>query len=494
MKKNAAHTFLPTGLPRWIPLLVGIAALLSVPLLLCFALPGIVRAQTGQTVLGAAEEAKIEKMLADSGVASVSIAIVEHGRLVYAKAFGKASLDPPRAATPQTIYAVGSISKQFTSAAILLLAEEGKLSLDDKVSKYFPNLTRANEITIRELLSHTSGYEDYAPQDYTIPEQTKPTTPQHVIDKWAKMPLNFTPGTKWQYSNTNYVLAGQIFEKVSGEDLVKFLDAKIFRPLGMTSASDCSIDKSPNDAVAYTRYVLGPPRPALREGHGWFLGAGELCMTPSDLAKWDVAFLHHRILSAHSYEEFTREVRLADGDRTHYALGLHVGTFDDTIPEISHSGEVSGFLALNRVFPTRDAAVVVLSNQDAVSLIGPVGDEISRWILEPDYRKQAGAGPATPAEIAQVTGIIEGLQQGRIDRSLLTSNDKFYFTPLALHDIQASLAPLGKLKSVTRDRQSLRGGMTYREYKANFEKKTLMVSVYLTPDGHYEQFLLMQQL
>ncbi|MGH9735620.1 MAG: serine hydrolase domain-containing protein [Candidatus Acidiferrales bacterium] len=466
--------------------------LLAIALLLQVGYSPDVRAQSGESVLGSAEEAKIRKMLADSGVPSVSIAIVEHDRLVYAKAFGKASLDPPRAASPKTIYAVGSISKQFTAAALLLLAEQGKVSLDDKVSKYFPGLTRANEVTIREILSHTSGYEDYAPQDYTIPEQTKPTTPQHVLDEWAKKPLNFTPGAKWQYSNTNYVLAGQIFEKASGEDLMKFLDAKIFEPLGMASAVDCSVDKAPEDAVAYTRYVLGPPRLSLREGHGWFFGAGELCMTPTDLAKWDVAFLDKRILSAHSYQEFTREVRLADGDRTHYALGLHVGTFDDAIPMISHSGEVSGFLALNRVFPTRHAAVVVLSNQDAVELNGPVADEISRWILEPDYRNQAA--PATPAEIAQVTAIIKGLQQGHIDRALLTSNNKFYFTDAALRDIKASLTSLGALKAVARKRQSLRGGMTSREYTAQFEKKTLVVSVYLTPDGHYEQFLLLQQL
>ena len=465
--------------------------LLSLALLLPLAFAARLSAQTAAPVLGAVEEAKIEKMLADSGVPSVSVAIVEHGKLVYAKAFGKASLDPSRAADPQTRYAIGSISKQFTTAAILLLAQKGKLSLDDKVSKYFPGLTQANEITIRELLSHTSGYEDYAPQDYTIPEQTKPTTPQAILDKWAMMPLNFAPGTKWQYSNTNYVLAGQIFEKVSGEDLVKFLDAKIFQPLGMTSAGDCGTDKTPDDAVAYTRYVLGPPRPALREGRGWFSGAGELCMTPTDLAKWDVAFLHKQILSAHSYDEFTREVRLPDGDRTHYALGLDVGSFDNRVPMISHSGEVSGFLALNRVFPTRDAAVVVLSNQDAIDLIGPVGNEISRWILEPDYRTPGGA--ASPAEIAQVRGILEGLQQGRIDRSLLTSNDNFYFTDVALHDIQASLAPLGRLESVTRERQSLRGGMTFRLYQTKFEKKTLGVAVYLTPDGHYEQFLIVQQ-
>lgn len=465
--------------------------LLGIAVLLYLGFAGSLLAQTNGPVLGAAEEAKIEKMLADSGVPSVSIAIVEHGKLAYAKAFGKAALDPIRPADAQTRYAVGSISKQFTAAAILLLAEQHKLSLDDKVSKYFPGFTRANEVTIRELLSHTSGYEDYAPQDYMIPAWTKPTTPTAILDEWAKKPLDFAPGTKWQYSNTNYVLAGQIFEKASGQDLMKFLDAKIFQPLGMSSAGDCSIDKTPQDAVAYTRYALGPARPALREGPGWYFGAGELCMTPSDLAKWDIAFLHKGILSAHSYDEFTHEVRLTNGDMTHYALGLDVGALDNRIPMISHGGEVSGFLALNRVFPTRDAAVIVLSNQDAIDLIGPVGNEVSRWILEPEYRVQGGK--ASDAELAQVRGIIEGLRQGRIDRSLLTSNNSFYFDDQALHDIEASLAPLGKLQSVTRERESLRGGMTFRLYRAEFEKKAVGVTVYLTPDGRYEQFLILQQ-
>src|SRR5580704_3844080 len=196
-------------------------------------------AQTPGRALDAAAEAKISKLLADSGAPSVSIAIVEHGQPAYAKAFGKASLDPNRAADARTRYAVGSVSKQFTAAAILLVAEQGKLSLDDKVSKYFPDMTRANEITVRELLSHTSGYEDYAPQDYIIPEWIRSTTPEAVLDEWAKKPLDFDPGTRWQYSNTNYVLAGRIFEKASGQQLMPFLKEKFFDPLGMTSAGDC---------------------------------------------------------------------------------------------------------------------------------------------------------------------------------------------------------------------------------------------------------------
>src|ERR1700690_98485 len=457
-------------------------------LYLAIATPGVAIAQSSRPTLSAEQEQKIAGMLAQSGAPSISIAIVEHGKLAYARAFGKASLSPARPADAQTRYAIGSISKQFTSAAILLMAEQGKLSLDDKVSKYFPEFTRANEVTIRELLSHTSGYSDYAPQDYMIPEWTKPTTPDAVLNEWAKKPLDFDPGTRWQYSNTNYVLAGRIFEKASSEQLVDFLHKHIFDPLGIHSAGDCGVDKVPEDAVAYTRYGLGPARPALREGPGWYFAAGELCMTPSDLALWDIAFLHKKILDAHAYEDFTKEVRLSNGDATHYSLGLHLDDMDG-IPRISHGGEVSGFLALNSVFPTRDAAGIVLSNQDAIDLIGPVGPMVWKWVLEPESASEGNAS-APASEIQQVRGILEGLTKGEVDRSLYTSNMNFYFTDESLGDIKNSIAPLGALKSVTRVRESLRGGMTFRAYRIQFEKKTLTVTVYLTPDGHYEQFLI----
>ncbi len=151
----------------------------------------------------------IASALAAVGAPSVSIAVVQNGHIAYAHAFGKSDIAKGRAAEASTRYAVGSISKQFTAAGLLLEQEQGKVSLDDKVAKYYPDLTRANEITIRELLSHTSGYEDYAPQDYLIPDWTKPITPDEILNRWAKKPLNFDPGTRWQYSNTNYRSGGQ---------------------------------------------------------------------------------------------------------------------------------------------------------------------------------------------------------------------------------------------------------------------------------------------
>ncbi|MGD0498151.1 MAG: serine hydrolase domain-containing protein [Bryobacteraceae bacterium] len=431
--------------------------------------------------ISAAVQAAVKKR----GVPSVSVAVVRDGKLAYAGAFGSASLAPRRAATVETRYAIGSISKQFTAAALLLLQEEGKLSLDDKVSKYFPDLTRADQITLRQLLSHTSGYEDYAPQDYIIPAWTKPVTPQQILDGWAKKPLNFDPGTRWQYSNTNYVLAAAIFEKVAGRPLAAFLKEKIFDPLGMQSAGEWPPAR-PDDAQAYTRYAMGPPRPVQREASGWYSGAAELEMTPSDLAKWDIAFLQKKILSAKSYEEFTREVKLADGGATRYALGLMVRD-EDGIPAVEHSGEVSGFLASSTMFPSRNGAVIVVSNEDCIGVVEPV----SRQIADLTF----GGEPA-PAEklVKEVQAVLEGLQAGRIDRALFTENANSYFSATALQDCKASLGRLGKLESVAATGENLRGGITHRSYRAQFEKKTLNLNIYVTASGKYEQFLVEEQL
>src|SRR6201988_2789946 len=233
----------------------------------------------GQAELSPELRGKIDKLANDVleslGVPSASVAVVKDGKIVYLKAYGSARLEPKTPATSAMRYSIGSISKQFTAVAMLLLQEQGKLSLDDKISKYVPNLTRANEVTIRQLLSHTSGYQDYWPQDYVMPGMLQPTTAQQIMDTWAKKPLDFEPGTKWQYSNTNYVIAGVIVEKVSRMSLMKFFQEKIFTPLGMTSVMSIDQDRlGDTEPIGYMRYALGPLRVAPKEGKGWLFAAG----------------------------------------------------------------------------------------------------------------------------------------------------------------------------------------------------------------------------
>lgn len=424
-----------------------------------------------------------------SGVPSVSVAVVQNGKLAYTQTLGLADVAAGRKADGTTRYPIGSISKQFTAAALLLIEEQGKLSLDDRVSKYFPDLTRSGDISIRQLLSHTSGYEDFAPQDYLVPAWTQPTTSLAVLSRWAKKPLDFEPGAKWEYSNTNYVLAAAIFEKVAGQNLTSFLRERIFQPLEMQSAGDC-LPVQAADPLPYTRYALGAPRPVAREASGWYYGAAGLCMTPSDLARWDMAFLEKKILPARSYEEFTQAARLANGDDTHYGLGLQLGEMNGT-PMVSHGGEVSGFLAANYVFPTRRAAVVVLSNEDGVRFVGPLAVEIASSMLQPAPARQI---PLFDRDTKQVRAILEELQKGHIDPSLFTANANSYFSEVALTDFKSSLTAIGKLKAVSKTGEDSRGGMIHRDYRAEFAKKTVSLNIYVMPDGKFEQFLVEDQI
>jgi len=439
---------------------------------------------TAHAQLSADLTEKIDKIAADTlartGVPSASVVVVKDGKIAYVKAYGDARLEPKTAAAPTMRYSIGSISKQFTAAAMLLLQEQGKLSLDDKVGKYVPDLTRANEVTIRQLLSHTSGYQDYWPQDYVMPMMLKPVTAQKIMDTWAKIPLDFEPGTKWQYSNTNYVIAGVIVEKVSGMPLLKFLQQNVFGPLGMASVANIDEKRlGDTDPTGYLRYALGPLRPAPKEGPGWLFAAGELAMPATDLAKWDISIIDQKVLKPSSYREFSTDTLLKNGLSTHYGLGVDVAS-QGGHRALSHGGEVSGFTAQNIVFPDDRAAIVVLTNQDAAGASGAIAGGIAPLLFET-------TDAATPAKLAQAMKIFDGLQHGTIDRSLFTDNANAYFSDQAVQDFASSLGPLGTPQSFVQASQSLRGGMTLRVYIARFPQKTLRVWTFEMPDGKLEQ-------
>ncbi len=419
--------------------------------------------------------------LAHTGVPSASVAIVKDGAIAYVKAYGSARLDPNTPARPEMRYSVGSISKQFTAAAMLLLQEDGKVSLNDKVAKYLPDLTRANEVSIRQLLSHTSGYQDYWPQDYVPPFMLQPITAEKILDLWARKPLDFDPGTKWQYSNTNFVIAGLIIEKVSGIPLLQFLQTRVFAPLGMKSVMNIDQEKlGDTDATGYMRYALGPLRVAPKEGKGWLFAAGELAMPAEDLARWDVSVMSQKLLKPESYREFETEVLLQNGLGTQYGLGVDVLSQSDR-RALAHGGEVSGFTTQNIVFPDDRAAVVVLTNQDAARAAGEISRQISTLLFHSE-------DPTALAKKEQARKIFDGLQHGSIDRSLFTENANYYFSPEALQDFASSLAPLGEPEQFAQTRQALRGGMTLRVYQVKFPKQMLRVWTYEMPDGKLEQY------
>jgi CubicO group peptidase (beta-lactamase class C family) len=440
--------------------------------------------------LSPAERARIDSaanaVLAGTGAPSASVAVVRQGQIVLEQAYGTGRIDPqPTPATTGMRYAIGSNSKQFTSTAVLLLAEEGKLSLDDKVSKWFPKLTRANEISIRQLLTMTSGYQDYWPQDYVFPDMLVPATVETITQRWAGKALDFEPGSKWQYSNTNFVIAAAIVQKVSGVPLMTFLQRRIFTPLSMTTVMD--FDASPltkTDAEPLLRNGLGPLREAPKEARGWLFGAGGLAMTASDLARWDIGMMNQKILKPASYREQQRDMLLNNGVDTRYGMGVGV-QLSRGRRMIEHNGAVSGYTSENMIYPDDKAAIVVFTNiyPGAAGAPTQIANRIASIIFEPTL------DPADTAAASQARRIYDGLVAGKLDRSLFTPAANAYFTQQVIDDYATSLSKLGAPTEFSAGGQSLRGGMTIRSYRIRAGGVVLSLTTMTLPDGKIDQYI-----
>ena len=433
-----------------------------------------------------AERARIDSaalaVLAGTGAPGASIAVVRGGEIVYQHAYGDGRTGTP--ATPEMRYAIGSVSKQFTATAVLLLAEEGKLSLDDKVSRWFPRLTRADQVTLRQLLSMTSGYQDYWPQDYVFTAMQKATTADAIMQRWAGQPLDFDPGTTWQYSNTNYVIAAAIVERVAGMPFMDFLRQRVFGPLGMTSVADFDAGPlSPADAGPFMRNAIGPLREAPKEGPRWLFGAGQLAMTSRDLATWDLAMIRGAVLKPESWRAMQTVVLLARGTGTGYGLGVNVGMSWGR-RRVSHGGAVSGYTTTNLVFPDDRAAIVVFTN------IYPGGGGASSQIagrIAGILFASADTTDAAARDLARK--VYDGLAKGSIDRSLFTQNASDFFTAQVLADYSESLGPLGEPAEFTSTGKSIRGGLQIQGFHISAGSVSMGLTMMITPDGRIEQYI-----
>ncbi len=433
-------------------------------------------------------DALVVKALADGTTPSVSIAIVKDGKLAFAKAYGDARTASKMAASAEMRYKIASNSKQITAAAILLLAEEHKLSLDDRVARFFPKLTRAKDISVRQLLSHTSGYQDYYAVDYLQPSMQRDMTPDGILALYAQKPLDFEPGTRWQYSNTNYVLLGRIVEKVSGQTLSGFLRTRIFNKLAMHSAIDVDVQAmSAGDPAGHTRYALGPVREVGGEGKGWMWAAGELAMSASDLAKWDISLMDGTILKPASLKALSTAALLNDGNSTRYALGLDVSQMANGHRRWGHTGGASGFVSSNRTYPDDRMAITVLTNGEG-DAYRTVTQDLEKLLFA------AAADPQAASSLERTRQLFVGLQKGEFERSSVTEDLSGFFSAAVLADFSSSLGSLGEVTNIVQNNKQDRGGMAHRSFTVTTtSKKKLDVVVYVKPDGRFDQYLVSEK-
>jgi len=438
----------------------------------------------------AAIDQLVAKTLAETGVPSAEIAVVRNGKLALNKAYGKANEGLP--ANPTLPYQIASNSKQFTAMALMLLEDEGKLKLDDHVSKYIPGISGGDRITLRQLLSHTSGLQDFWPQDYSFEDMESATTPQHIVDKWAKKPLDFEPGTRWQYSNTGYVVAGMIAEKVSGQSLLTYLRRKIFDPLGMKSVLDQDDTNTPAFPAGYKRNALGPVRVARQPGRGWLYAAGELSMNAADLAKWDIARMNRALIPASDWIEQEKAVIRADGRTNGYGLGVF-NVYGRERHIINHGGEAVGFLTQNTIYPDTRDAIIVFTNADFSGATGTLTQGIEKIVLNSPEPALSGEGD----RLAEARTIYDALVGGTIDRSKFTQNLNYYFDQTVLGDFKSSLGSLGAPTSIEPGGPPrLRGGFVNRNFTIHYAgHPDLTLVTYAEPgaSGRWEQFLIMPE-
>ena len=337
-------------------------------------------------------------------VPGLAFAVVKGGRVVRAEAFGVANRDTGDSTTVNTVFQMGSVGKQFTAAAILLLAEEGRLGLDDSVVRHVRGGPAAwRGITLRHLLTHTSGLGDY---DNAIPQLDREYSPPELIALIASQPLAFRPGSGYRYSNSGYALLGFVVEAVSGEHLGDFLSRRVFVPLGMNATGMVGRAPAPiaNAAVGsrLADGVLGVAPPVSRSLNS--TGDGSLHSTVLDMARWDAALYGDGLLSAASRAAMWTPVRQNDGRVRQYGFGWGIATHRGH-RILEHGGAWQGFAAHIARYPDDSTTVVVLTNLTGVgNTAGVIANRIARYYI-PALR--AGAWPARPAIVLD-TATLDG--------------------------------------------------------------------------------------
>lgn len=425
----------------------------------------------------------------------VSVAMMRGGRIELAKTYGTASLQPRVTVDTGTRFSIGSVTKEFVSALALLMQEDGRLNVHDTLSKWYPKLTRSREITLIDLMNHVSGYRDYYPLDYVDREMGKPTTAEHIMEKYAMMSLDFDPGTRWSYSNTGYTILGAVLERVGGKPLGALLEEKIFRPLGMQQTL-YEPTNPPRAAKGYVSWALGDMEIAELEGRGWIGAPGGIWSTASDIARWDLALMRPGFLTPASRRVLFGERILRDGIPTGYAAGLNVSESGGrTI--YSHGGATSGFSATNVFIPADTAAVVILSNTDQNVSAGGLSRLVSppraNAPAAPARRSQEAMKPPTPkglAALAASAAFFGELQRGQVERGKLSDDYRAFLTPARLAAAAKTLAPLGDVTNAELLGVNERGGMQVATVRLTVGGRAVTTLMYRRPDGVMEQYLL----
>jgi len=404
----------------------------------------------------------------------ISVAVVRDGQVIKTAACGFADLELGVPATPKTVFQIQSITKTFTSAAILLLADEGKLSLDDPISKHLDGTPGSwTNITIRHLLNHTSGIKDF------INEPTASlrldVTEEEVLRAVADRPLNFQPGERWAYSNTNYHLLAMIIRKHTGK--------RIFIPLGMTNTRPVSLtDIIPNRASGYFWTGAGYRKGDFIAESILSYGGGGILSTAPDMALWAQAMMSAKLLKAEAIAQAWTPARLNSGETAGYGLGWGIGRVEGH-REVNHSGgHATGFTSFLGIYPEDHLAVVVLLNRGAANPSRIARRVAAIYVPELALRPEKAVEDKEPETAALLKDCIAKSADLRLEEGRFTP-EMWKVVDSQKGQIQAEVKALGALQSLDLLSRAENNGFKTSRYRAAFANGTLIISLTLDREG-----------
>jgi CubicO group peptidase (beta-lactamase class C family) len=422
----------------------------------------------------------VERTMEWTRVPGISLAVVRDGQLLLARGYGMANLEHQVPVKPETIFQSGSIGKQFTATLVMMLAEAGKLSLADPVTRYLPDAPDTwRDITIRHLLSHTAGTTDY-PDDFDF---RRDYTEDELLQRAYQIPLEFEPGERWRYSNMGYVLLGILIHKVSGQFYGDLLRERVFTPLGMSTARVITEEEIvPNRAAGYRR--VGDEL----KNQEWVsptmntTADGSLYLTVLDMAKWDAALQGDRLLKRSTLDQMWTPVTLKDGKTHPYGFGWSLAEVGGH-RIIEHGGAWQGFTSYISRYPAEKLTVVVFSNLAGFDP-GRLAHQVA-GLYHPELAPPIAA--AIPDTEPKVTTLARQLMlsaaAGTMDTSLFTAEARTAIFPARAAQAITILSQFGPLQSFELiERSEVEGNRVYR-YRASYPDNAILVRMVLNGEG-----------
>ncbi len=427
----------------------------------------------------------------ERNIPGAAVAVVKQGKVLKLKGYGLASLEFGVPVTTETVFEIGSVSKQITAAGIMLLVEDGKVDLDEKISKYLPDTPESwKDITVRHLLTHTSGIKSYT--SLTGFELARRVTIEGFIKQLAPYPLEFTPGDKSAYSNSGYNLLAYIIQTQSGQTYIDFLRGRIFRPLGMSKTTD----RDPQFIV-----------PLRANGYEWsgdhysgrdasltdLMGAGSIVSTVGDMVKWNAALSGNRFLKPESKAAIWTQFTFNNGEKSVYGFGWRISEIRGH-KLIGHTGQTAGFGAANFRYPASDVTITVLTNQGGSGTGSLIAARLAKFYIPSMSLKSMKVSPdAVPLLGGKILDVLRSRREGKFDPDLLSSD---LIKSLATEESNREylrIASFGKPKSAVMVDKSVEGPKTSYSYRVESQRRIFLWRVVLDGEGKIAELSLVEE-